>query len=831
MSLSEVRSAQALNRATAHSGTFPGGCVIIGGPGSGKTTALLELTRTIGGPVTMISGTLGNLGLAFPGLSDTTGDSARWVVAERLRSDAAALAIDDAHLLDAGSAAIVHALAFHAHTPTSLPCRTETPARSAPAAIATIWKDGHLPRLDLADLTVDEATDYLRAALGRAPTASGVSRLLRWAGGSPAAFVEGVALSIERRCWVETGDVAVFRWTPALTPRLHDQACAEFTALPEPVQQVVASLAGATLACESHCGGGIPLDAVLAVCAVEDLVAAEKCGVLDADRRQVWLRKPYLASWAASGTRQLDAAMWAQRLADGCLLAARRSTDPGADDDTTDRTLMLAGELSRLTPRPDPDVLAAAADAALRQGEHLTTIRLRSACPCPAESVCWAALRLAAVAKLRELLAASTPRFPALVAVAGCVEVWAGRGPGELRSLTADPCAAVTRALAADTIVGTWIAALYANAFAVAGDIDTVRAILALADPVGTGPGPTTSDAMLNLYMRGTRVMALRMCGDVARACASADRLIEDTRTAPPRVRAMAALVAAATYAESGQFAQARAGLHEGAEIFVDSVGRQLFTGLIARISAMESGTIDTEFAVSASPVPGGSTVTSFTSMDVTNRAWVMVADNRIDDAVAMLQDAAHDAVAGGAPAVAADCSELATRLCHPDEACVPTALRDLARRHNPLSRFALTVRYADAWQHQDGEALRAVARDFETAGNLPTAADAAAQAAEAFDDAHDGPGAYAARTQARLLSARFDRLRSPAQQRIEDGARLTRREKQIIELVCRGLSNKEIADQLELSVRTVEGHVLRVCAKLGVRSRGEAAHIWSPSA
>ena len=26
-------------------------------------------------------------------------------------------------------------------------------------------------------------------------------------------------------------------------------------------------------------------------------------------------------------------------------------------------------------------------------------------------------------------------------------------------------------------------------------------------------------------------------------------------------------------------------------------------------------------------------------------------------------------------------------------------------------------------------------------------------------------------------------------------------------------------------------GHVLRVCAKLGVRSRGEAADVWSPSA
>jgi DNA-binding NarL/FixJ family response regulator len=180
---------------------------------------------------------------------------------------------------------------------------------------------------------------------------------------------------------------------------------------------------------------------------------------------------------------------------------------------------------------------------------------------------------------------------------------------------------------------------------------------------------------------------------------------------------------------------------------------------------------------------------------------------------------------------VAADYTELANRLCAPDQACVPTALRLLAQQHNPLSRFGLTVRYADAWQARDGGALRSVARDFETAGNLPAAADAAAQAAEAFDEARDGARAGAARAHVRSLISRIGSLRSPAQLRVEADDRLTGRERQIIELVGQGLSNKEIAYRLELSVRTIEGHVLRVCAKLGVRSRGEAADVWSPSA
>ncbi|GAB05135.1 LuxR C-terminal-related transcriptional regulator [Gordonia amarae] len=827
MSLAELRGAQALNRATAGRGALPQGCVVVGGAGAGKTTALAALSARLDGPVVRISGTLGSLRHAFPDLPCDEG-SARWAVAGRLRADGATLAVDDAHLLDAESAAVVHALVVHDRIPAFLSCRTEIPESPGPTAIIALWKDGHLPRLDLADLAVDEATDYVRHALGRTPTAAGVARLLRWSGGCAAAFVEGVELSIERGCWVGAGEVAVFRWTPALTPRLRDQSCAEFAALPERVRQVVAALSVATTASESHCDGSIPLDAVLAVCPLEDLVAAERCGVLDADRHHVRLRKPYLASWAASGTRELTAATWAATLADGCLRAARRTGHTAPSRDEADRILILAGELSRLTLQPDSAVLAAASEAALRQGEHLAAVRLGSECAVRPESVGWAALHLADVGTLRDLLAAPSPGYPALAAVAGCAEVWGARGPAELRVLTATPESAVNKALAADPTMGTWIAAFYANAFAVAGDIDAVRTIMALVGP--DRDGPPLTDPMLSLYTRGTEVVALRLSGDVARACSAADALLRDTRTSPPRVRAMAELVAAATFVESGQFTQARARLHDGAEIFVDSVGRHLFGGLNARIAAMESGIVDVGFATATSAVPGGSAVLSFTAMDTVNRAWVLVAGEQTDTAVELLQDAAHEAVASGAPAVAADCGELATRLCSPDDACVPTALRALAREHNPLSRFGLTVRYADAWQNRDGEALLSIARDFETAGNLPTAADAAAQAAQVFEEEHDAEPAAGARTYARRLVRRIGPLRSPAQQRIEADSRLTHRERQIIELVSQGLSNKEIACRLELSVRTIEGHVLRVCAKLGARSRSEAAHLWSPS-
>ena len=54
----------------------------------------------------------------------------------------------------------------------------------------------------------------------------------------------------------------------------------------------------------------------------------------------------------------------------------------------------------------------------------------------------------------------------------------------------------------------------------------------------------------------------------------------------------------------------------------------------------------------------------------------------------------------------------------------------------------------------------------------------------------------------------------------------MSSREREIAVLVSEGMSNKQIAEALTMSVRTVEGHIYRACTKLGTANRAELGHL-----
>jgi DNA-binding CsgD family transcriptional regulator len=60
----------------------------------------------------------------------------------------------------------------------------------------------------------------------------------------------------------------------------------------------------------------------------------------------------------------------------------------------------------------------------------------------------------------------------------------------------------------------------------------------------------------------------------------------------------------------------------------------------------------------------------------------------------------------------------------------------------------------------------------------------------------------------------------------LEQSHGITRREAEVIQLVCQGLTNQEIADALFISMKTVKDHNYRIFQKTGVRNRVELAQL-----
>jgi DNA-binding NarL/FixJ family response regulator len=138
--------------------------------------------------------------------------------------------------------------------------------------------------------------------------------------------------------------------------------------------------------------------------------------------------------------------------------------------------------------------------------------------------------------------------------------------------------------------------------------------------------------------------------------------------------------------------------------------------------------------------------------------------------------------------------------------------------------RVGAAAAHAAALAADDGAALHAASVQLETMGALLLAADAAAQAAAAYTR-HDQRGsAQVGTARAHRLAQACEGARTPALAALAAPLPLTAREREIVTLAAGGLSNRQIAQRLIVSVRTVEGHLYRACTKLGTRDRTELA-------
>jgi DNA-binding NarL/FixJ family response regulator len=90
-------------------------------------------------------------------------------------------------------------------------------------------------------------------------------------------------------------------------------------------------------------------------------------------------------------------------------------------------------------------------------------------------------------------------------------------------------------------------------------------------------------------------------------------------------------------------------------------------------------------------------------------------------------------------------------------------------------------------------------------------------------DEAIVSPG-IAAAIMARLAQLASSAMTAPLRQELADTSELTRREREVLNLIKQNYSNREIANYLTIEVGTVKNHVHNILDKLSVNSRRDAA-------
>jgi two-component system response regulator DctR len=110
---------------------------------------------------------------------------------------------------------------------------------------------------------------------------------------------------------------------------------------------------------------------------------------------------------------------------------------------------------------------------------------------------------------------------------------------------------------------------------------------------------------------------------------------------------------------------------------------------------------------------------------------------------------------------------------------------------------------------------------------DVPTAVDAVKRGAFDFCEKPFSDNALVDRVEQALRQSASELAQRAVQRELQQRlASLTERERDVMNLVVAGLPNKLVADQLQISVRTVEVHRSRVFDKMGVKSAVELANL-----
>ncbi|MET8509810.1 LuxR C-terminal-related transcriptional regulator [Streptomyces sp. NPDC004787] len=201
--------------------------------------------------------------------------------------------------------------------------------------------------------------------------------------------------------------------------------------------------------------------------------------------------------------------------------------------------------------------------------------------------------------------------------------------------------------------------------------------------------------------------------------------------------------------------------------------------------------------------------------------AWLQAARGHLSLARNILLEGAEQARTTGYAVSEAALLTDVVRLGDPNSAA--GRLAELASQCDGVF-FPARARFAAALAANDPNALLASASEFNDIGADLLACEAAAAAAARWRKNGENRRAASATQQLESWIARCQGARTPLLTTAESAATLTSREREVALLAAAGNTSKDIAAALHLSVRTVDNHLQRVYAKVGVTTRRQLA-------
>jgi DNA-binding CsgD family transcriptional regulator len=843
------------------------GAVITGSAGVGKTTlamAGVELAQDRGMSPLRTTATRASRRLPFGAFAsflppDPGGDRfAREDHGELLRRYVRAVVdggvgrpllvfVDDAHLLDDGSAILLQQLAL---TGAATVVATVRSGERAPDPVVALWKDGPAERIELGVLDDATVEELVVSVLGGPVDPASTRQLIERSQGNPLFLRELVTGALETGALVEEV-VGMWRLRGDLHPteRLVELAAQRLADLTGPERAVLELLTlGEPLEL-------VELDQLAEPAAVETL---ERKGLIassvDGRRVRMWLSHPIFGDVLSVGISAVRERAIARSLAelietpggprrnDTLLLASLRLIGGGGSP-----KLLLSGAISARAHH-DYSLAERLARAAVEEGGGFEARLVAAGAahaqgrPGQAEDEL-TALAAQAVSDAEQARVALL-RFDNAYLLQGCADLRLIDDAADAitdpfwhdelmtrrflaMSTTSGPRATVESA--ATVLEGFGSRPLTAAHVAVSyslirlGRLDD--AIQLLTPPTGSGAIPESDEPWDQWALFVANVAALVYAGRFGEAeellTVAYSRVVGQPAA---EARAYVAGWFAVLHLEQGCAMSAFRRAGESYTLF-RQLGRTVQAGLScvagAQAFALTGQADRAAETLTARDALGLPTVPVTETDLLAARAWTAVAAGNLPAARQLLERAADYGEEVGDLIGATSALHGLARLGQARH--VATRLAALADEVDG-DLVAARVAYTNGVAARNADELNKVSSDFEDLGALLYAAEARAEAAVVLRNAgRNRDGAAAERHAARLL-ARCEGTATPAVRLITARVRLTPGELDTAVQAAAGRSNKQIASDMHLSVRTVESHLQRVYEKLGVSGRHELA-------